>query len=244
MLNLAKCVLHKTRDLDIVPGTTVNEEGFPLVKTFVNGKEAVMIHDGNTADKPTFIGFSYSESLTPITATNGATITLDDAGKGKVFHPILTGQVSVYEVAIDDETGVVKRGKRIANADVAVDPADARVITVTGQESKKVEVVYAFAPTTLDLQQESRFRVLIPMGSSSSMTGTIGAIIDGEVYTDKVDLSADFTAPEIKFAVNDAGLLTCYTGATAPANSVAIDNMELIEYPNASNPYVGVRFTR
>jgi hypothetical protein len=241
--------MHKTRDLPLVPGYVIKEEGVPLVKKIIDGVEHVQPFD-NTGGE--FLGFSYTETLTPQVATKSVRLVLDASAEGLLPNPPITGQISVYEVPT---------GTRVTNGNVTVTN---NTVAVTGQANATVDIVYAYHPIVQDLMFEHR--MLIPFISSTEMTGTIGVIIDGEVWTDKVDLAADFTADNSAIYVSDAGLVSAFVPSVSgsavtnlPANSlllatvtitsastgsVANGFVTMIGYPILNNPFVGLRITR
>lgn len=231
MLNLSKCVMNKTRELPFVAGHVVREEGMPIVALLVDGKECIKTFEA--ADKAAgarFLGFSYSETLTPQTATDALKVTLDANGQAQLAHEPITGQISVWENVAGVRTKVTLDGSD--------NKVEGKILTVKDGENKNLEVVYQYAPTFQDLMFEHR--VLIPTVSSAQMTSSIGVIFDGEVWTDKFDASVDFADPaNVKLQLNAAGMITA--GATVDGDNLEIANATVIGAPNGNNGFLGLR---
>lgn len=219
MLHTGMLKIIDSQDTPIVPGEVISAEGMPLVRELVNGREHVRV--GSSVKAP-FMGISYSESLTPLVKSKVERVMANpDTGKFCLIHEPITGQVSFY-----DEAGAV-----ITDATVT-----GREVTAESQKGKYVRVQYRYQPTTYEVITEDR--ILVPSMSASDMTGTIGVILQGVVYTDMFEASADFSAPDIELAVSENGLVTVQdeekTLAPIPGTVVAV--------PGIETPFLGIRF--
>lgn len=240
MLNMSRTLMHRTREIPFVPGTQVKEEGVPLVLLLVDGNEAVKgFESDDIAKGAKFIGYSYSETLTPITANQQLTTVTDEDGCVLLPYEPITGQISVYT----DNNGVLTR---IDSANVSIDAVNPRKITIkTGSgegaavlKEGKVNIVYKYMPSIETIFWEHR--VLIPSVSASALTNSTGVIIAGEVWTDKIDLSSDFDTVTNKLYINADGVLAA--AATVPSTGIEVPNATIIGTPNANQGFLGVRF--
>lgn len=238
MLNMSRTLIHKSREIAFVPGTQVKEEGVPLVLLLVDGKEAVKGFEGSDdlTKGAKFAGFSYSETLTPITANQQLNTVTDADGCVLLPYEPITGQISVYT---DDGNGVLAR---VESSNVEVDTDNPRKITIkTGEgvlKEGRVNIVYKYMPTLETIFWEHR--VLIPSVSASAMTNSTGVILDGEVWTDKIDLASDFGVGTNKLYVNADGVVAA--AASVPATGIEIPNATVIGIPAVSQGFLGLRF--
>lgn len=242
MLNMSRTLINKSREIAFVPGTQVKEEGVPLVHMLVEGVEAVKEFEGadDIAKGAKFAGFSYSETLTPITA-NAVLETVTDADGNVVlpYEPI-TGQISVYT------SGANGAIERVASDNVTVDATNPKMITIKAGSGDtagalaegKVTVVYKYMPTIETMFYEHR--VLIPAVSASQMTNSTGVILEGEVWTDKIDLASDFDTVTNKLYVSADGIVAA--AATVPDTGIEIPNAMIIGTPAVSGGFLGIRF--
>ena len=233
MLNMSRTLMHQSREIKFVPGYQVKEEGLPVVSILVEGEEAVKGFEG-AADLTLgakFAGFSYSETLTPLTATQAMNIVADASGKILLPHEPVAGQISVWKKVNGVRT-------RVAAASVTADASNPRLITVASSANAALEVVYKYLPTLETMFYEHR--VLIPSVSSSAMTGSTGVILEGEVWTDKIDLGSDFDNSALKLYINADGNIAA--AAAVPATGLALTRVTVIGTPNGTNGFLGLRF--
>lgn len=241
MLNMSRTLMHRTREIPFVPGTQVKEEGVPLVLLLVDGNEAVKgFESGDVAKGAKFAGYSYSETLTPITANQQLTVVTDEDGCVLLPYEPITGQISVYT---EDDKGVLAR---VGSSNVTIDTDNPRKITIkTGSgetasvlKEGRVNIVYKYMPSIETIFWEHR--VLIPSVSASALTNSTGVILAGEVWTDKIDLASDFGVATNKLYINADGVLAA--AATVPATGIEVPNASIIGIPNANQGFLGIRF--
>lgn len=232
MLNMSRTLAHQSREIKFVPGYQAKEEGIPLVSILVENEEAVKGFEGaaDLALGAKFAGFSYSETLTPVTATQAMTIVADADSKILLPYEPVAGQISVWKKVNGVRT-------RIAAADVTPDATNPRLITVDSSANAHLEVVYKYLPTLETAFYEHR--VLIPSVSSSAMTGSTGVILEGEVWTDKIDLGSDFDNRTLLLHINADGNIA--VAAAIPATGIALP-ATIIGTPNGTNGFLGLRF--
>ena len=237
MLNMSRTLIHQSREIDFVPGCMVAEEGVPLVSMLVEGKEAVKAFEGTTdvSAGVKFVGFSYSETLTPITANqNFSAVTDTNSGVLLPYEPI-TGQISVWKKGADGTR------TRVESSEVTIDPSNPRLIKVASSPNTPVDIVYKYMPSLKTAFFEHR--VLVPSVSASAMTNSTGVILEGEVWTDKIDLSADFEKAGNKLFINQDGLISA--ASSVPGTGLEI-NATVIGIPGCSSSdsggFLGLRF--
>lgn len=234
MLNMSCTLIHKSREIPFVPGCQVNEEGVPLVLELVDGKEAVKAFEGSSdlTKGAKFAGFSYSETLTPLTANQQITTVTDENGVVILPYEPITGQISVYTEAANGTL------TRVESSKVTIDTTLPRKITIADAKEVKVNIVYKYLPTIQSIFFDHR--VLIPTVSASAMTQSTGVILDGEVWTDKIDLASDFDTATNKLYVSADGVVAA--AATVPTTGIEIPNATVIGTPNVSQGFLGIRF--
>lgn len=242
MLNMSRTLIHQSREMNFVPGCMVAEEGVPLVSVLVDGMEAVKPFEGtnDVSAGAKFVGFSYSETLTPLTANQNFSSVTDSDGHVLLPYEPITGQISVWTKGADGAR------TRVESSNVTIDGSNPRLIKVTSDGStavpdKAVDIVYKYVPTLKTAFFEHR--VLIPSVSASAMTNSIGVILNGEVWTDKVDLSADFEKATNKLFINQDGLVSATD--SVPGTGLAI-SATIIGIPGCASSdmggYLGLRF--
>lgn len=246
MLNMSRTLMHQSREIALVPGYTVLEEGVPLVSMLVDGVEAVKGFEGtnDVSAGVKFVGFSYSETLTPLTANQSLTAVTDSNGHVLLPYEPITGQISVWT---KNPSGA---RTRITSTNVTIEIGNPRMIKVTSDGSAAiadtpVDIVYKYMPTLKTAFFEHR--VLIPSVSASAMTQSIGVILEGEVWTDKIDLSADFEKATNKLFINQDGLVSADasvpgTGLEINAKVIGIPGSDKTGTPSGSGGFLGLRF--
>lgn len=219
MLNTLRLKIIDSQETPIVPGEVVAQEGMPLVKVLVNGKEYCRC--GNSEFAP-FMGFSYTESLTPAIKSK-VEILVADADEGKVVLAAtpITGQIAAYDATENTLINVTVNGNVVTCPD-----------TLKGKE---VKVVYRYSPSVQEVLMTDR--VLVPSVSASDMTGSIGVILQGVIYTNYFDASADFSDLTKELCVTEAGLV----GVQTAGGNLAKIPGTVISLPGVDNPFLGIR---
>ena len=232
MLNLSRTLMHQSREIAFVPGYQAKEEGIPVVSILVDGEEAIKGFEGaaDVALGARFTGFTYSESLTPLSATHALMTATDANGHVLLPYEPITGQVSVWKKVNGVRT-------RVANADVTIDGTNAKLVNIANSASMAIEVVYKYLPTLQTAFYEHR--MLIPSVSASAMTNSSGVIIEGEVWTDKIDLASNFDLAAGLLYLNADGNLAM--AAAVPEGGLAV-NAQVIGTPNGTNGFLGIRY--
>lgn len=206
------------QDTPIVPGEHVAAEGLPLVRELINGRECVRV--GNSVKAP-FMGFSYTESLTPMVKSKVEVCKADaDTGKFDLISEPITGQIAFF----------AEDGSVINDATVS-----GKTVTAASNKGEMVKVQYRYQPTTEEVLMEDR--VLVPSMASTDITGSIGVILEGLVYTDMFEASVDFSDVNAKLAVSENGLVTVQgeDGDLAEIPGV------VVSVPGVDTPFLGIR---
>lgn len=216
MLHTSYLKIIDAQDTPIVPGEHVPAEGLPLVREVINGREHVRV--GSSVKAP-FMGFSYTESLTPLVKSKVEVVKADvDTGKFTLIHAPITGQVSFYK----------EDGTSISDAVVS-----GNEVTATNNKGEMIRCQYRYQPTTEEVMMEDR--ILVPSMAASDITGSVGVILQGVIYTDMFEASVDFSDPEIKLAVSTNGLVGKQTGDLAEIPGV------VVSVPGIDTPFLGIR---
>lgn len=231
MLELSLTRIRHSKDMPVLPGVVVHEEGVPLVQAMFDGKETAAVSGQDGAK--IFLGFSYSETMRPVTKANITTVTptannLTFTLPGG-FEP-LTGQILVayadtHEAFTSSASPSAKQYK-LEGAVITFAAADA---------GKAIEIQYRYTPSQQDLLFNDR--VPYTFSTAPEMYGRIGCILEGDVYTDQYDASINWAAPTASHVLT--------AGANGRVTMAAAGGVEIpgyvISIPNESNPYLGIR---
>lgn len=223
MLDLSRLWIKKSKEIALSAGATVSAEGIPMISSLENGVEVVSPSAGASGEN--FVGFSFSETMTPAVKVKVETITVPSSSPytvtlsknnlvGTQIHieGMTEGTVADGVYAVNDATGIVTFN--VAQAGVTVD------------------ATYRYYPTTQEVLMEDA--VSIESQTATDFLRQIGIIMEAELHTDQFDASIDWTsATAVKL---DAGILTDHTGSgvTIPVTIVAV--------PSVDSPWLGLRF--
>jgi hypothetical protein len=221
MLHTQRLKIVDSQETPIVPGETVSAEGMPLVRVLLNGKEHVRCANAEVAP---FMGFSYSESLTPVIKSKVEVLVANpDTGIVELMA-IPLGQISVYDAV---------SGEVIASA---TNEAGTNKVTVDDDhKGAEVRVQYRYAPSTLEVLTNDY--TLMPTMSASDMTGSTGVILQGIVYTDCFDPAKDFSDITQELCVDALGLVSTQAAGGALASIPGV----VVHVPTAELPFLGIR---
>jgi hypothetical protein len=208
----------------------VKEEGVALVSLLEGGEEKVKPSEGAAGEH--FIGFAYTETLTPLTKSlvEEAVIPADAPYTVALTrNTVLAGQVSVMDV----DAGV---------AITAGDPANAGKFAINGnvltfnaaQAGHTVKITFRYQPTANEILTMDR--VLLTTQSATDFIGSIGVVMEGEIFTNMFDAGVNWeAATEVKMKAG--GVLTDQTGSGS-----AIAGARIIHVPSVVRPFLGIRF--
>lgn len=226
MLFTGRLKIEDSREFGVLTGETISEEGIVLVQSSESGTEVVKPATG-TSD--VFIGFSYGQTFTPTVKSN--------------VESLVVPAVSTYTVTLAREpiSGQIKIFNNLGTEQTAGDPSttantysiSGKVITFhSGQAGKTETITYRYSPTAAEILATDRMQ--IPSVSATDQLMSIGAIQEGEIYTNMFDASVTFT---FGMAV---GMLS--GGLVGAAGSNAIPGAIVCHVPTEDLPFLGIRF--
>ena len=215
------------------------EEGMALCAVMESGHQAATVQASAGAND-VFIGFAYSYytiSPTQLIAvetytvpTGGGTVTLVNpplnGANGAGLRVYNTTASSVISYNGTPGTGVYQIGGT-GNQTLTFNAA---------QAGASVTVTYAYAPTVAQVNAMVGEGTYFGATQPTDVTGTIGLIRRGLVYTNQFDPSIDFTAANAQVRVGANGLLT--TAGVGP-----LINGLVYELPTSDFPFLGVNFS-
>jgi len=231
MLNLsAKCKIVQSQEFPVAAGVVIPAEGLSLIQTFEGGVEKVTLSAGGGSE--VFMGVSYGEVFTP--AIKSCVETLVVPAAGAVAVTLLHAVYGNTQVFAYDVTNAVNQ--TIGN------PANANEYSVVGtlltfnaaKAGATMLITYRYAPTAAELIAADNVR--ITSFSSSDYIGSIGVIMEGEVYTDQFDASKDW-ASATGVETGTSGIFDVNGGAGTLIASAVITHV-----PDANYPFLGFRF--
>ena len=231
MLDLSRCRIAKDKEISVKSGNTIGVEGLALVSSIENGIEVVSPSAGATE---TFIGFSYGEKFTALTLPMVAEANVPATGTLTVTLPrnnIVPDQIFIY----DNTAGAALTEGTVATGVYAIVDATGVITFHADEAGHNLTITFRYYPTTMEVSQDTDQFFYKPSGSD--FLNSIGVILGGEVFTDQFDAAANWaTATIVETAAN--GLLTGVTSAGSGTDIKAT----IINVPNTSNSFLGIRF--
>lgn len=214
------------------------EEGMALTAVMENGHQAA-----NVAAAPggtdVFLGFSFGYYTRPVSLVavetytvpaGGGTIALANSplngasGAGLRVYNNTAGSAITYNATAG--TGVYQIGGT-GNQTLTFNAA---------QAGASVTVTYAYSPTVIQAQAMVGDGAYFGSAQPSDVTGTIGLIRRGLIYTSNFDPAIDFTAVNAALKVGANGIVS--TAGSGPAI-----NGLVYELPTADFPFLGINFS-
>lgn len=224
MLNFESTRLDRTQEFKIKTGVSVSEEGLILVQDSENGLEVAKLATG-TAD--VFLGFSFGLILSPVTKSlvEALTVPADAPYTVDLQRTPISGQIYIVNSLGTEQT--------------AGDPVNANQYSISGttitfhsgQAGLVETITYRYSPTAMELQAQDN--LLITSISASELLGSIGAIREGEIYTNLFDAS-------VAYAIGNAVGMAA-GGLITETGSNDIPNAVITHAPTVDFPFVGVR---
>lgn len=228
MLDLNRTKIVQSREIPVTAGYSVAAEGVCLMQAFEAGEETVRPCTAEASK--VFVGFSYAETMSPLTKSLVEQITAPAASPFTLTlkNTPITGQLSVLDT--NDGTALTAGDPSTIATAYSI---SGNVITVnTARASHVFQITYRYSPSVADLQ----FNDYLSINSfqATDFIGSIGVIVQGEVYTDLFDASVNWAAaPTVKM---EAG------GLVGSGSGVAIPNAKVCHVPTIENPFLGIRF--
>jgi hypothetical protein len=217
-----------SKEFPIVAGSTIAAEGMALINALVDGVEHIKPCNGT--DAGAFVGFSYGQTLTPVYKTKVETLTVPATSPytTSLVNTPVSGQIYIAN-SVPTEQVAGTPGALSANE---YSISGTTITHHAGQAGLVITVTYKYTPTALELMLGDK--MMITSFAPSGVTGTMGAILRGEVYTDQFDANAAWSASST-VKLGTAGVLTD-TGSGATVTCT------VIHPPTVGCPFLGIRF--
>lgn len=225
MLQLLNTRFGHTFHREVALGHVITTEGVALGYVMENGKAKVRPSTGEAGER--FAGFSLSRN-----------------SQAHRLTKVVNAQVPAlapYKITLSHTPN--ENELRVSGFELTTDPVEAGKVTLVGKElefaaadaGKMVEICFAFTPTVLEAVQVAGND---PVGGlPSTGLGTIGVVIEGDVYTDQFDVTADWNGngrDPVNVYLGAGGLLTTKTGGTL------LGNVVVIAVPTAGAAFLGL----
>lgn len=225
MLNLEATRIDKSQEFNLKTGVTVTEEGLILVQDTENGGEVAKLATG-TGD--VFLGFSYGQTLSPVTKSLVEELTVPS---GAPYTVTLQREPIAGQIYIVNSGGTPQTA-----GDPALNPNEysisGKVITFHSGQADDVETItYRYSPTVEEVLSQDA--TLLTSVSPNDLINQMGAIKKGDVYTNQFNAGAAYAVGNaVGMAAN--GLPTA-TGAND------IPGAYVIKVPTVDSPFLGIR---
>lgn len=226
MFNREKSDFTFPHEKDLAAGVAVSAEGMLLVGVMENGVEKVAPAAGAASEVA--VGFSLETRLYVDKEVGAKEITVPATAPYTVQLPVgglITGQVRIPGMTV----GVVADG-------VFAFTAAGLLSFDAAQAGEKLTVFYKRTLTMVEARELYR-EGFLHNSRAFEVYGKVGVIAGkGIIYTDQIDMGADFTAGGA-LKTMAGGLVTVGgAGAALPAH------VRVIEAPSLSSPFLGLEF--
>jgi len=207
------------------------EEGMALCAVMENGFScATILSSPGSSD--IFLGFAYNYYTRPTQLIAVETFTVP-ASPGPYT-------ITLSNTPLNPTTGVLVKdaSNNVFPYDSTPDGTDYNISGTTltfnaADAGKVVTVTYAYSPSAAQIQYA--FGDAFANASASAVTGTIGLIRRGLIYTTNFDPVQDYlTNPTLRVQAN---------GMVGVGGSGPLVNGYVYEVPSADNPYLGINFS-
>lgn len=236
-LGLNKQVINGEYPVSVTSGTI--EEGMALISIMENG-QSVVLPGAGTANVGRFAGVAWGYFTIPTTAPIVDTGKVDATAYTFVLSqvPAAAGELQVYLGQMNTTTGLIEPVTLLASATSA--PSASQYVlsgnTLTLNSANAGAYIYAVYRYNLTAQQAaSLVGDGIPPTLPAAVTGTIGVIKRGRVYTNNFDTTVDWTTNPTNITVGANGQFTI--GGSGPAVNGFVYSL-----PNADSAFLGIEF--
>lgn len=229
MLDLRRCKFVESKEIPVADGFSVNVEGAPLVRVIEDGIEKIKIAAGEADEQ--FVGFSFGEIFSPLNKSFVHSAVIPAAVSYTVQLPknnLVAGQILVY----DNTSGAaLAEGDPASSGKYSCDDATGLLTFNAAQAGHSITVTFRYLPTAQEVIMQNNVRLVSQYGAD--FLGSLGCILEGEIFTDQFDASVDWASAT---AVNlgDGILTSGGSGESTPCQVIAV--------PSADRPFLGVRF--
>jgi hypothetical protein len=236
MFDLTRARYTYTKEVPVVAGAEIENEGAFAKIVLVNGAEAAELATGAAGEA--IGGFTINSNIVPGERVIVDTDTVPAQGAAVVRLSngnLVAGQILALDVAAGTVLTVVTTGVPTATQ-VLVDYKAGTLTFNAAMAGKVVQVRYRYALTVQEQAIIFRQRPINFGQNTAAGTITLARGI-GEVYTDQYDVTVDFSQHVGELYVTAGGLVT-----TDNAGS-AIPGSRVTKVPTAADPFLGLTFT-
>lgn len=205
------------------------EEGALVVGVLEDNKVKMQASTGAASEVA--FGFAFSAFVTPTSAPATEYVTVGSDGSIVLNNVVSAGVAPVvYASSFDVVANEVKRGALLSGGSVTGN-------VISGVSGVKAgDTVIVTYRHDLSAQQASAFVGDLTSPRPSEVTGTIGVIKIGRVYTSKFDTSVDWTV-----ALAPGSIKTGPNGTVTTAGSgAAVPGAVVYELPTSTSPFLGL----
>lgn len=240
MLDLTLSKFQIDAEYPVSDTASTIEEGAFLTGVMEDGKFKVAPCAGAAGE--VFAGIAWGYFTSPTTAPMTETGKVDSSAYTFVMSQLPTAAtaVRVYKGVVDPITGTVTAGSPITVSAATTAPASGTV-NIAGNTltfnadmaGQPVLITYRYALTAQ--QAASYVGDGITQTLGADVSGTIGVIERGRIFTSNFDTSVDWTAASPKITLAAGGFITI--GGTGTAI-----NGRIYALPTAESPFLGIQF--
>jgi len=227
MLHLdGKTRISQSKEFPISTGEVVAAEGVALMQVLEDGEECVK--PTTAAGTEVFIGFSYGQTMTPVTKSNVEELTCPAVA---LYTVTLEKEPIAAQIYIVNSAGTEQTSGDPANANEY--SIVAKVVTFHAGQAGLVETItYRYSPTAVELQFEDKLD--LTSFAATDYVSSIGAILQGEIFTDQFDAGVAWAGGAV-VKCGASGIVTI-GGAGATISCV------VTHVPTVETPFLGLRY--
>lgn len=245
MLHLSKSDPRRSTSRPVAAGVGALEEGIALIASRENGVLKVKPGVGSSNSEE-FAGFVLNERTAPALfprVLENQTIVQFEAGRYgvRIDKPVVGVPRIVFasnNVALTEYTADLDAILEAGEYKISTASDGGNVIeTVVGELGKKLNIIYNYAPTVIDLIQLGGDNSPVTFSTITSIIGETSVIEEGTVYTSNFDVTVDWintAGSAIKVGAN--GVLK------ASGNGASVPGARVIEAPTQDTPFLGIAF--
>ncbi len=235
MLKLNQCRIMELSEKPIIAGVTVESEGAALVSEIntLTGREEVRPSRGVAEE--IFTGFSYMHNKQPGLLTMVETITTPGSDPNPIRllrNNLVEGQISARNLSTP-YVPIVAPASITVDTEFLVDYVNGELLFLPGMQ-RELTITYKYRPTVQEL------KMMVPetdisIGNASAVTGSLGVITRGEVFTDMYDAAVNWVGVGKSIYLGVGGILT--NAGPGPLISGHVTHV-----PSEDTPFLGIQF--
>jgi hypothetical protein len=232
MLDLSQSRIYESIEVPLYNFANSFEDGTGLIGKEINGIMSATTNSTAT-NNDLFLGIALSTLSSPVNGVNVLAITVPSSAPYTVILPAApnAGQISIVDAVAG--TAYVSEGS--VGAVTAVSEFNLTGSTLTfysGNAGASLVVTYQYALTAIQAQNLVGYGLIGGL-SPSNITGTIGVIKRGLVFTSMFDASINWNATT-GLLVGNNGIFTASTGTGAAVNGY------VAQAPSVGSPTLGI----